>query len=1154
MRHLVRNSCLVLALLVFLASYIWPLNETVRQGKDLRGGFSLTYQLQIDPSMNAGEVMETTITVLKDRVDPQGTMDLSIVPQGRDRIEITMPVPNDTVKELRAQFLAELDEIRSQEMTSRDLDRVLRLEGDERQAAIDDLSAGHEGRKTQLNNLIQLSEQELEASERLRSATENGAPPEAIDEIVAEIAAKSIQIDQARDELLSSVLFADRLQQILELSDVTKYVLDDTSDEPFPIPSQRAQALENLKESIPGEAARIDEIVAIYDNYHANRKSLDDPSDLIRLLQGSGVLEFRIAPAVGEHPQEQELRQKLREEGPRLAGTRDARWFQIADPTSQVQTIQQAEAMMANPAGYYSSSGRPVVVEEFEGLLYILLWDTPRESLTQSPSQRSWRVARAFETSDDSGRPAVGFRMDANGAVLLGNLTEANLNKPMAVLLDNKVYTWPNLIAKITSSGIITGIDNSEERESIIRTLNAGTLTATLSPQPISQSILGPELGQDNLDAGLIAGVISLIAVSVFMIFYYFIAGAVAVFSLFCNALLIMGMVVLGNVTMTLPGIAGIILTFGMAVDANVLIFERIREEQRAGLELRPAIRLGYSKALSSIVDGNVTNLIVCLVLANIGTQEIKGFAITLGIGVIGTMFSALVISRLIFGLMTEKFGKKSLKMLPTVVPALERTLEPKIDWLRLRGFFIVVSICYVGLGIGMIVTQRGELLDTEFRGGTAITMRLKLDENGQRLTMTRPEVAERVAKLAAEATDTDETQLLATAEVLPLDPEDDGITSSTFRIKTLATNAETISGLINTEFADVLPSKPRLEFAGNDIADMRLAPVYPITRPRLGDNIERPGVQADVSNFNGGVAIVLNNLEPQPTEQDLRERLDYMRRDREFSSMLARDWDIRIIEGTPEAIESAAVLVLDPGLLVFESRDRWEAEVAEREWDLVRQALSRTESLAGTDTFDAAVASSFRGKAITAVGISLLLITIYIWVRFGSVRYSLAALAALMHDVLTAVGLIALAEIMYHYPATESIARSLYILPFKIDLALIAALLTIIGYSLNDTIIIMDRIRENRGKLDYASRSVVNLSINQTISRTVITSGTTLSAITILYIFGGEGVRAFSFTLLVGVLIGTYSSIAVAAPLVWSAKHDRSAKAELAEADPVGT
>ena len=1153
MRHLVRNSCLVLALLVLLAAYIWPLNETVRQGKDLRGGFSLTYQLQIDPSMNASEVMDTTISVLKDRVDPQGTMDLSIVPQGRDRIEITMPVPNDKVKVLRAEFLAELDEIRSQEMTSRDLDRVLRLEGDERQAAIEKLSQGHESRKAKLNNLIELSTQEREASDRLRSATENGAPAEAIDEIVDEVAAKSIQIDQAREELLSGVLFADRLQQILELPDETKYVLDANSKEPFPIPSQRKQALDDLKESIPGEAAKIDEIVQIYDNYHANRKSLDDPSDLIRLLQGSGVLEFRIVPAVGEHPEEQQLRQRLREEGPRLAGTRDARWFQIADPTSQAQTIQQARAMLADPSGYFAQPGRPVVVEEYEGLLYILLWDTPRESLTQSPSQRSWRVSRSFETSDDSGRPAVGFRMDANGAVLLGNLTEANLNKPMAVLLDNKVYTWPNLIAKITSNGIITGIDNADERESIIRTLNAGTLTATLSPQPISQSILGPELGQDNLDAGLMAGIISLIAVSVFMIVYYFTAGAVAVFSLFCNALLIMGMVVLGNVTMTLPGIAGIILTFGMAVDANVLIFERIREEQRAGVDLRPAIRLGYSKALSSIVDGNVTNLIVCLVLANIGTQEIKGFAITLGIGVIGTMFSALVISRLIFGLMTEKFGKKTLKMLPTVVPTLERLLEPKIDWLRLRGVFIVISLCYVGLGVGMVITQRGELLDTEFRGGTAITMRLKMDESGQRVTMTRPEVAERITKLAEDASETDETKLLATAEVLPIDPEDDGITSSTFRIKTLATNAETIAGLINAEFADVLPSKPRLSFAGSDDSDLRLAPVYPITRPRLGDNIERPTVLADVSNFNGGVAIVLNNLEPQPSERDLRERLDYMRRDREFSNLLSRHWDIRIIEGTPEAIQSAAIVVLDPGLLVFESRDRWEAEVASREWDLVRRALSRTESLAGTDTFDAAVASSFRGKAITAVGISFLLITIYIWVRFGSVRYSLAALVALMHDVLTAIGLIALAEIMYHYPTTSDIARSLYILPFKIDLALIAALLTIIGYSLNDTIIIMDRIRENRGKLDYASRSVVNLAINQTISRTVITSGTTLAAVIILYIVGGEGVRAFSFTLLVGVIVGTYSSIAVAAPLVWSSKHDRTAKAELAETNPAG-
>lgn len=1147
MRHLVRNSCMVLALLVLLSAYIWPIDQNVRLGKDLRGGFSLTYQLQIDPSMDASEVMETTITVLKDRVDPQGTMDLAIVPQGRDRIEITMPVPNDAVKQLRQSYEARLDEIGNQEITSRDIDRLLNLPSAEQPAALNTLAAGRDDRRQLLTRAIELAQQEREASERLRVATENQAPPEAIDEIVAEIAAASIQLDQTRAEILSTVLSADRLHQALELPDQAQPVLDDTTGEPVMIPSARERALTEMKASIPAQAETIDAVAALYDEYRSNRRTLDDPSDLIRLLRGSGVLEFRIAPATGEHPDEQQLRQRLREEGPRLAGARDARWFQIADPTSQVSTIQQADAMLADPSRYFGSSSQPVVVEEFEGLFYILLWDTTRDSLTQSPTQRGWRVARAFETADDSGRPAIGFRMDANGATLLGRLTEANVGKPMAVLLDNKVYTWPRLNQKITGNGIIQGIESAVERESIIRTLNAGTLAATLSPQPISQSILGPELGQDNLDAGLLAGYISLIAVSVFMVFYYFTAGLVAVFSLFCNALLIVGLIVLGNVTMTMPGIAGIILTFGMAVDANVLIFERIREEQRAGAQLRPAIRLGYSKALSSIVDGNVTNLIVCIVLAYVGTQEIKGFAVTLGIGVLSTMFSALVISRLVFGLMTEKFGKQKLLMLPTVLPALDRTLEPKIDWIRLRWVFVVVSACYVGLGLAMIVIQRGEMLDTEFRGGTAVTMQLRLDENGERLTMTRPEVAQRVTTIGNQPGANDQARQLLLAEVLPMNPEDDGITSSTFRIKTLATDADAISTLIGEAFADVLPSKPVLEFAGRDEDDLRLAPVYPITSSRLGENIERPGVLSDVTDFSGGVAIVLDGLDPAPTEADLRERLDYMRQDREFSSLLGREWDIRILEGTPEAIESAAVVVLDPGLVVFENRDRWEAEVAGREWELVRQALSRTESLAGTDTFDSAVAGSFRAKAIAAVAISLLLITIYIWVRFGSVRYSLAALAALVHDVLTAVGLIALAEILYHYPSTESIARSLYILPFKIDLALIAALLTIIGYSLNDTIIIMDRIRENRGKLDYASRHVVNLAINQTISRTTITSGTTLVAIIILYIFGGEGMRSFSFTLLVGVLIGTYSSIAVAAPLVWSSKHDHESRKSIA-------
>lgn len=1150
MRHLVRNSCMVLALLVLMAAYIWPLNETVRLGKDLRGGFSLTYQLLIDPSMNAGEVMETTITVLKDRIDPQGTMDLAIVPQGRDRIELTMPVPNERVKQLRQDYLNKLTEIRDREIEGRDIDRLLMLTGEEQAAEAARLAGESEARASLLRSLIEISAREREASDRLRVATENQAPPEAIDAIVDEIAAASIQLDEAREELLSTVLVADRLQIALELPDQDKPVLDETTDEPVMIPSQRELALTKLKEAVPAEAGVVDEVVSMYDTYRDNRKSLDDPSDLIRLLQGSGVLEFRIAPAAGDHPEEQTLRQRLREEGPRLAGTRDARWFQIADPTSQARTIQQAEMILADASRYFASSSQSVVVEQHEGLFYILLWDTPRDSLTQSATQRGWSVSRAFETADDTGRPAIGFRMDANGATLLGRLTEANVGKPMAVLLDNKAYTWPTLNAKITSTGIITGIDTAGERESIIRTLNAGTLSATLSPQPVSQSVLGPELGKDNLDSGLLAGLISLVLIGMFIVSYYFSAGAVAMLSLMCNGLLMMGLIVLGGVTLTLPGIAGIILTFGMAVDANVLIYERLREELAAGVELRKALRLGYSKALSSIVDSNVTNLIVCIVLAYVGTPEIKGFGITLGIGVITTLFSALVISRLIFGLLTEKFGKRKLLMLPIVFPAIRAVFDRSIDWIGLRWVFYTISLGLIGLSIVLAIVQGSEMLDTEFRGGTAITLRFKLDANGEdRLTMTRPEVAERIAAIGAGASENSELRLLTSAEVLPMDPESDGITSSTFRIKTLAAGTELLSDAINVAFADVLPSKPTLRFAGDDEENLRLAPVYPITETRLSDVIDVASATADVSAFSGGVAIVLDGLDPMPTEEDLRERLDYIRRDREFSELLSRSWDLIILEGNADAIASAALVVLDDQLLVTESRDRWEAEVAEREWELARRGLSRTESLAGIDTFSAAVASSFRGKAFAAVAISMLLITIYIWVRFGSARYSIAATATQIHDVVVTVGLVALCEVLYYNPTTASIAQSLGILPFKIDLELIAALLTVVGYSLNDTIVIMDRIREIRGNLDYASRSMVNSAINQTLSRTFITGVTTMIAIAILYLVGGEAMRGFAFTLFVGVIVGTYSSIAVAAPLVWSAKHDHSKSTDLAPA-----
>ncbi len=1154
MRNVVRNLCLVAGLLVLAVWSIMPPSEKLRQGKDLRGGFSLVYQLQIDSSEDASAVMSRTITVLKDRVDPQGLLEISIVPQGRDRIEITMPLPSDEVKALRAAYLAKLETIAQRELTGRDVERLMSLPRAERRSAADEMAGDDQSRRALLDEVIRTTEEAEETRERLEMAEESGAPPDGIRQIVQELAAAEIRRDQAKQGVVGSVLRAEQLRNALQLSNEPRFVLDDSADEAFEIPSPRANAIEELKTAHSDKVALIDEVIAALKTYEDERTTLDDPNDLIRLLQGSGVLEFRIAPTVNEHPDEQTLREELREQGPRATSAPDAEWFEIADPIALgVNTIQQAERMLADPAGYFAQA-RDFVVEPYEGAYYILLYSSRDKALLQDQSLGAWRVDQASETVDDSGRPAVGFRMDANGAVLLGNLTEQNVGQRMAVLLDNKTITAPVLNSKISSNGIIQGIDAPDERRNIIRTLNAGTLSASLTPQPISQSILGPELGQDNLDAGLRAGLIALIVVSVFMVFYYYTSGLIAVTALACNALIILAMLSLSRAALTLPGIAGIILTFGMAVDANVLIFERIREEIRRGIALKPAVRLGFDKALSSIVDGNVTNLIVCLVLANIGTQEIKGFAITLGIGVVGTLFSALVVSRLIFALLVERVGIKGLGSLPRTIPALERALEPNLDWLRIRRLCLVVSAALIGLGVLMIVRQGATMLDNEFRGGTAVTMVLADDDTGSPRTMERAQVMDRVSAIAEAAPDESPLKLLTTAEVLPVNPQDDGVTSHIFRIKSLLAGAEAqaaLSAALQEAFEDVLPTKPPLSFQADTTTDARSAPVYEVTEPSLASVIGRSDVVADVSEFDGGAAIVVEELEPTPTLEDLTERLEYMRRDREFSDYLNREWELLIIEGDESAVRSAVMVVRDDGLLVYDSRDRWFDEVASTEWDLVTKALKRSESLAGVDSFDASVAGSFRARAIAAVAISFMLITIYIWVRFGSVRYSAAALVALVHDVMIAIGLIAVAEILYEHETTANLARSLNILPFKIDLSLVAALLTIIGYSLNDTIIIMDRIRENRGKLDYASRRTVNLSINQTVSRTVITSGTTLLAVLILFTSGGEGVRAFSYTLLIGVLVGTYSSVAVAAPLVWSGRTDREHRDAADAGDP---
>ncbi|MGY8757629.1 MAG: MMPL family transporter, partial [Phycisphaerales bacterium] len=327
----------------------------------------------------------------------------------------------------------------------------------------------------------------------------------------------------------------------------------------------------------------------------------------------------------------------------------------------------------------------------------------------------------------------------------------------------------------------------------------------------------------------------SVIAVIAFMLLYYMTAGLIADFALLANGVLIFGTMALIDGTFTLPGLAGVVLTMGMAVDANVLIFERIREELAAGAkDLREAVREGYSKVYSTIIDANLTNLIVCFVLYQTATTEVKGFAVTLSIGIIATLFTSLFVTRVIFDLYINVFGGKKLPMLPTVFPAIGRILHPAIDWVSLRKIFWVMSFVLCGISIFLVLGRGETMLDTEFRGGVSMTMRTHMDGD-ERLQLHHTgegSVQERVHAIGEAITgDTPKDRILlelAGATVLTVGDnavdENGRVVSDGFQIKVAnppgieddAVVTATIVDAITATFGDDLDVPPALDFKGN--------------------------------------------------------------------------------------------------------------------------------------------------------------------------------------------------------------------------------------------------------------------------------------------------------------------------------------------------
>jgi len=553
--------------------------------------------------------------------------------------------------------------------------------------------------------------------------------------------------------------------------------------------------------------------------------------------------------------------------------------------------------------------------------------------------------------SGDYGMPEVTFSFNIDGANKFGALTGANIGKQLAIVLDNTVQSAPTIQSRITKDGRITGRYTLDEAKRLAITLRAGALPAPV--KIIEKRVIGPSLGEDSIKSGISASLYGLILILLFMLVYYRGGGLIADIALLLNLFFLLALMAAFNSTLTLPGIAGIILALAMAIDANVLILERMREEKHRGLPADEVISNGYDKAWSAIIDSHVTNWIAALFLFQFGSGPVKGFAVTLTLGLVVSLFTSVFVTRAIYDLILTSNPKEIGKGMMNFLPKL-----PNIDFLKFRKVFFAISACLILAAIGSIVT-RGFNFAIDFKGGTMVQVSFK--------------------------------------------------------------EAVTIAQLRNA-----------------------------------------------IDKYNP-----------------------------EIQSFVGKNTFAIKIKGSQDNVNDV--------------KDEIEASLKKANLDYKIESTSYVGPAVGQD---------LSKKAVWALVLSLLFIILYVAFRFQNIVWGTSGVIALAHDAIFMLGVFS-------------------VLHLEFDLVIVAAILTVVGYSINDNIVIFDRMRENihlNPKMPFYE--IVNLSINETLSRTIITSGTVLVAVIILYFFGGEVLKNFSLSMIVGVIIGTYSTIAIATPLVYHWVH----------------
>jgi SecD/SecF fusion protein len=646
----------------------------------------------------------------------------------------------------------------------------------------------------------------------------------------------------------------------------------------------------------------------------------------------------------------------------------------------------------------------------------------------------------------------------------------------LGIVLDKKLISAPTIRERIDTNGQISGgAMTDKEVEHIIQILNAGSLPAALNKEPISEWTISPTLGATTVAAGKRAIVASLIAVILFMIIYYRFAGIVACLALAFNLLLVLALMVLIRAAFTLPGLAGLVLTIGMSVDANVLIYERIREELRGGAALRMAIRNGFSRAMSAIIDSNVTTIIAGIALYYIGTDQVKGFAVTLILGILTSMFTAIFFARLVFDIAERQGWIKHLRMMKILA-------EPNFNFLGMRWIAIGASAVVILIGMVAFYLRGNQMLDIDFTGGSSVTFTLnnsdKMPIAAVRDVLADSELADRnllIVELGNSNTRYSiDSNVQSVAEVQRILEEKFGNKLRTYSF----------------DFRDLRPFTER-EFTGTDATLLiNSGPNYTATDGMSHDALREVLRRVLAESGHPGVEPTLTNPNYRPG-----------------SGARYKEWDLRF--SGVDAPATTAVL------------------------ERLKNEMQTTPLFPAANAIGGRVSSDMQTKAFLAIFVSLLGVIGYLWVRFQKVTYGLAAGAALVHDVLVTVGMMALSH--YIVRAIPGLAQALQLESFQINLTIVAALLTIIGYSLNDTIVTFDRLREIKGKSPRLTPEMVNAAVNQCLSRTILTATTVFLVVVILYFFGGEGIHAFAFAFLIGVIAGTYSTVYIAAPvLLW--------------------